>query len=86
VVNELGFAILKYRDKTPILAACQRCRLKFLTPLGMNDVTSAENYLLEKYTKHHCKTATAANQGEADETRREIDTVALRKHGPRKAQ
>ena len=60
VVDEVGFAILKYRDKTPILAECERGHLKFLTPSNkLRDAESAKKYPWEKYEKHECKPADA---------------------------
>jgi len=57
--DEIGFAVLRYREKTPVLAACTFCQLKFLTPAGMmNDPVAADEYLWRKYISHRCATAT----------------------------
>lgn len=58
VTDEIGFAILRYRDTTPVLAACTRCQLKFLTPAQMmKDHAGAAEYLWRKYTDHQCTNA-----------------------------
>jgi hypothetical protein len=59
-VDDLGFQVLQYRVGTPILAGCERCHLKFLTPSDkMQDADAAEKYLWEKYILHNCKTVEA---------------------------
>ena len=35
MADAVGFSILKYREKIPVLAVCARCRVKFLTPPQM---------------------------------------------------
>jgi hypothetical protein len=60
VVDERGYSVLKYRDKTPILAACARCQLKFFTPSEMmNDWMAASDYLWKKHYTHQCVAASA---------------------------
>jgi hypothetical protein len=55
-VDDLGFKVLTYRVRTPILAECERCHVKFLTPSDkMHDADAAERYLWEKYGLHDCK-------------------------------
>ena len=52
------FKILKYHDKTPVLAGCEHCRVKFFAPSEkMKDIESAEKYLREKYLLHDCERA-----------------------------
>jgi hypothetical protein len=59
-VDDLGFKVLKYRVLTPILAGCERCHVKFLTPSDkMDDADSAERYRWEKYSLHDCKSVNA---------------------------
>jgi hypothetical protein len=53
---ELGFTILKRVGKTPSMAACERCKMKFFVPmLLIDDPTAAEQHLWQKYTDHKCK-------------------------------
>jgi hypothetical protein len=53
---ERRFAILKYNGKTPTLAMCERCHLKFFTPRELtNKPVEAEMYLREKFQWHECK-------------------------------
>jgi hypothetical protein len=43
-------------NKTPSMATCSRCRLKFFTPLTLvSDPVEAENYLRDKFIAHECK-------------------------------
>ena len=54
-MDEIGFSVLKYRERTPVLAACTRCQLKFLTPSQMmKDWEAAREYLWRKYGNHRC--------------------------------
>jgi len=54
--DNVGFKILKWRDRTPLLAGCERCQLKFITPAPMlrDDPPAVEYYLREKYAYHVC--------------------------------
>jgi hypothetical protein len=53
---ERRFAILKYSGKTPSLATCELCHLKFFTPSELkNNIVEAEMYLREKFEWHECK-------------------------------
>jgi hypothetical protein len=64
VVDEIGFSILKYREKTPVLAVCARCQLKFLTPSQMmKDWEAASEYLWRKYSNHRCAPTRSCNEG-----------------------
>jgi hypothetical protein len=59
-VDGLRFKVLKYHVRTPVLASCEHCHLKFLTPSDkMNDADEAEKYLWEKYILHDCKNVNA---------------------------
>ena len=48
-----SFRILKWRDRTPLLAECDRCQLKFITPALMlrDDPQDVEYYLLGRNTR-----------------------------------
>jgi len=56
MTDNVGFKILKWRDGTPLLAGCERCQLKFITPALMlrDDPQDVEYYLREKYAYHTC--------------------------------
>jgi hypothetical protein len=55
VMDKIEFTFLKYSDRIPVLAACTRCQLKFLTPSQkMKDWEAANEYLWRKYSDHHC--------------------------------
>jgi len=55
-MDELGFVILKRERKTPSLAMCQRCKIKFFTPRELSDYpTEAEEYLWNRFNTHECK-------------------------------
>ena len=63
MAGEIAFSILRYRGQTPVLAACDRCELKFFTPSEiMKDSDAAFRYLLMKYMHHRCA-ATFPNEG-----------------------
>ncbi|MGC1650744.1 MAG: hypothetical protein WA741_33385, partial [Candidatus Sulfotelmatobacter sp.] len=63
VMDEIGFSVLKYSEKTPVLAACTRCQLKFLTPLQMmKDWAAASEYLWRKYSNHRCANPFSHNE------------------------
>lgn len=50
-----NFFVLKYRGRTPTLAACLLCDLKFLTPTElMEDWQEATSYLKGKFDVHRC--------------------------------
>jgi hypothetical protein len=55
VMVKTGFLILKYVQKTPSLAACEACHLKFFVPMELaNDPEGAEDYLRGRYANHKC--------------------------------
>jgi hypothetical protein len=56
MTNGVGFKILKWRSRTPLLAECERCHLKFITPERMlrDDPQDVEHYLREKHRYHDC--------------------------------
>ena len=50
-----NFAILKRLGKTPSLAMCRKCEIKFFTPQElMNDARGAEVYLWRRFMSHRC--------------------------------
>jgi hypothetical protein len=52
---ERSFVILKYVNKVPSLASCERCQRKFFTPKTHgHDRVGAEQYLLGKFEQHRC--------------------------------
>jgi len=59
MINDVQFKILKWRDRTPLLAECERCHLKFITPEPMlrYDPQDVEHYLREKHKYHTCNFA-----------------------------
>jgi hypothetical protein len=53
---ESRFLILKHVGKTPSLATCQACHLKFFVPMPLvNDPRGAEDYLRQRHAEHKCK-------------------------------
>ena len=65
-MTEIGFSILRHKDRTPVLARCDRCQLKFLTPVGMiSDPQAAHDYLWKKYHDHHCSAIAQRSKGQA---------------------
>jgi hypothetical protein len=80
VANEIGFSILKYRERAPVLAVCTRCQLKFLTPSQlMRDCETATEYLWKKYSDHRCAAATAQDEETPHGTLPTLEADALRK-------
>ena len=50
------FIVLKYDYRTPSLAMCRRCKVKFFTLHILTlDPIGAEQYLRGKYQAHDCK-------------------------------
>ena len=50
------FLILKYMQKTPSMATCEACHLKFFVPMELvNDPEGAEEHLRQKYGDHKCR-------------------------------
>jgi hypothetical protein len=86
VMVEPGLVILKFRWKTPTLATCERCQLKFLTPTEMmEDSDGAERYLLTKYRQHRCNrvppvraAATVASGGKSESMKYKMNLIPLR--------
>jgi hypothetical protein len=55
-MDERHFVILKYAGKTPLVAACEGCQLKFFVPMTLaRDPVGAEEYLRQKYAEHYCR-------------------------------
>jgi hypothetical protein len=61
VPNERTFKIFQYQGKTPLLAGCQRCGLKFITPRSMlkEYPEVIEGFLRDKYELHECLPSSA---------------------------
>ena len=54
-MTEQQLVILRYVHKTPILATCEFCHLRFFTPLELTGKPrEAEEYLREKFASHSC--------------------------------
>jgi hypothetical protein len=52
---EKKLIMLKLVDRTPVLAGCSGCNLKFFVPKGlMKDPFQANNYLSSKFDRHVC--------------------------------
>jgi hypothetical protein len=55
-MDELGFVILQRERKTPSLAMCERCKIKFFTPRELSDnPVKAEEFLRGRFADHECK-------------------------------
>jgi hypothetical protein len=52
---ERGLVILLHSGKTPVLAMCENCGLKFFTPRKLARPAEAEEYLEQKFSSHECK-------------------------------
>ena len=53
---ERRLLILKYMGKTPFLATCERCHLKFFTPTQLSrKPVEAEQNLRERFDIHKCR-------------------------------
>jgi len=72
MLTKSGFKILINRDHIPMLAACERCDLKFITPRDMVDPQVAEEYLRGKYENHSCLDAKQAPHNWTYPARRSI--------------
>ena len=56
-MDEQGFVVIKRERKTPSLAMCQRCKIKFFTPRELsNDPIEAEAFLWGRFNARKCKT------------------------------
>jgi hypothetical protein len=54
--------ILKYMGRTPFLASCKACHLKFFTPLELSGKTAeAQEYLQERFNNHKCRPEDVGN-------------------------
>jgi len=61
-MSDRRFVVLHYTGKTPSLATCEACQLKFFVPMRLaKDPAGAEEYLREKYADHKCKTEEPSN-------------------------
>lgn len=55
-MGDLRLVLLQYVDKTPSLAGCANCYLKFFTPQQLlTQPEAAAKYLQEKFALHTCK-------------------------------
>ena len=55
-VTEETFIILKWTNRSPSMAMCAHCHLKFFSPQGIvSGPVEAENYLRNKFIVHECK-------------------------------
>jgi len=53
---DVQLVFLQYVGKTPSLAGCPKCRLKFFTPEQLlKQPEAAAQYLREKFSLHTCK-------------------------------
>ena len=53
---EQRLVLLQHSGKTPVLAMCENCRLKFFTPPALTHrPAEAEEYLQQKFNSHECK-------------------------------
>ena len=53
---ERRLIILKRLGKTPVLAMCERCRVKFFTPRELSFLPAeAEDNLWQRFSSHQCK-------------------------------
>lgn len=54
-MSEPRLVVLKHNGKTPTLATCDRCHVKFFVPLrAIRNPEQAEIYLREKFATHEC--------------------------------
>ena len=50
------FVVLRHIHKTPSLATCECCHIKFFTPLElMREPLEADHYLRDKFASHTCR-------------------------------
>jgi hypothetical protein len=55
-MDERRFLILKYMGRTPSMATCEQCHLRFFVPLELiKDPAQAELKLRQKFVNHKCK-------------------------------
>jgi len=55
-MGDLELVFLQYAGKTPSLAGCAKCHLKFFTPQKLiRQPQAAAEYLREKFARHTCK-------------------------------
>lgn len=53
---ERRLVLLQLSGKTPVLAMCESCRLKFFTPRELtHQPAEAEGTLQQKFNSHQCK-------------------------------
>lgn len=50
------FIVLKYSERTPTLAMCRKCKVKFFAiHASIHDPIGAQQYLWDKFNAHNCK-------------------------------
>jgi hypothetical protein len=55
-MGDLQLVFIQYVDKTPSLAGCAKCQVKFFTPQQlMRQPQAAAEYLRDKFARHTCK-------------------------------
>ena len=48
--------MLKYQERTPTLAMCRRCKVKFFAVhASVHDPIGAEQYLWARFAAHNCR-------------------------------
>jgi len=53
---ERRLVMLKHVGKTPVLATCEKCHIKFLTPRELTYLPAeAEENLWQRFNSHKCK-------------------------------
>jgi len=73
-MGKLELVFLQYVDKTPSLAGCAKCHLKFFTPQQlMRQPQAAAEYLREKFARHTCNWEIV----EADKSRNRANAPCL---------
>src|SRR5271169_3063172 len=55
-MGDLELTFLQYVGKTPSLAGCAKCQMKFFTPqILMRQPQAAAEYLRERFARHTCE-------------------------------
>jgi hypothetical protein len=56
MLDDGQFVILKFMGKTPTMATCARCHLKFFAPLELiGSPNEAEENMRDKFLAHACR-------------------------------
>jgi hypothetical protein len=52
---ERRLVILKHSGKTPVLAKCEKCEIKFFTPRELTNLpVQADEHLWQRFYSHEC--------------------------------